>query len=89
MGAGETCCEQSTGDHSYDCCSYSNAVCCNDNKRCCPSGHICPVYSNHCISIEDGSVVPRKVTKQSFVKLPQVNRIVSHARCSRGGGNVW
>ena len=71
---GETCCEQSTGDYPYTCCSYSNAVCCNDNKSCCPSGYTCSVYSTHCISIEDGSVVPRKVTKQSFVKLPQVNR---------------
>ena len=37
--AGSTCCKN--GDVSYGCCPKPNAVCCDDEKHCCPQGYSC------------------------------------------------
>ena len=44
---GDTCCLTATGD--YGCCPDPNAVCCSDEKHCCPQGYQCDVSSGSCI----------------------------------------
>ena len=36
---GDTCCP--VGDSKYGCCPKANAVCCSDQKHCCPEGYSC------------------------------------------------
>ena len=43
----ETCCFSATG--KYACCPLKNAVCCNDNIHCCPSGYSCNTGQGTCI----------------------------------------
>ena len=38
---GSTCCAMSTGQ--FGCCSYQDAVCCDDGEHCCPNGLFCYV----------------------------------------------
>ena len=40
----QTCCLTVYG---VGCCPYSNAICCDDGKNCCPNGYQC--YSGGCI----------------------------------------
>ncbi|CAL1289136.1 unnamed protein product [Larinioides sclopetarius] len=48
----ETCCPSAVpGD--YSCCPYSNAVCCEDNKFCCPEDTECDILEGMCISKKD------------------------------------
>ena len=54
----QTCCELSWGD--YGCCSYSNAVCCSDDKSCCPSGTYCDLYSDKCVRNSSDLVVKKQ-----------------------------
>ncbi|CAF0820953.1 unnamed protein product [Rotaria sordida] len=42
----ETCCKLSSGQ--YGCCPLPNAVCCNDNLHCCPTGYRCDVEHSRC-----------------------------------------
>lgn len=36
-----TCCKRPSG--TYGCCPLKSAVCCSDNKHCCPEGYMCDV----------------------------------------------
>ncbi|KAI3359510.1 hypothetical protein L3Q82_013913 [Scortum barcoo] len=41
-----TCCQLATGE--WGCCPMPNAVCCSDEKHCCPQGYACDIASNSC-----------------------------------------
>ena len=41
-----TCCKLTDGN--YACCPLRNAVCCSDNKHCCPHGYSCDVKDGTC-----------------------------------------
>ncbi|XP_063693192.1 uncharacterized protein LOC134825040 isoform X3 [Bolinopsis microptera] len=43
---GTSCCKMTAG--YYGCCPYPNAVCCQDQKHCCPNGHTCDSSSKKC-----------------------------------------
>jgi len=43
----ETCCEMSGGQ--YGCCPYPSAVCCSDERHCCPGGYRCDENQGQCI----------------------------------------
>ncbi|XP_071108502.1 progranulin-like [Haliotis cracherodii] len=42
----QTCCWLSTG--GWGCCSYQNAVCCQDGLHCCPNGYTCDQSKSSC-----------------------------------------
>ena len=44
--AGQTCCESTSGE--YGCCPVPNAVCCSDEKHCCPNGYTCETSIGKC-----------------------------------------
>jgi hypothetical protein len=40
----------------YGCCPYSNGVCCNDLKHCCPEGYICSDYGG-CLKNNSNNII--------------------------------
>ena len=42
---GSTCCKVPDG---WECCGYMSAVCCSDQKHCCPNGYTCDLGSGTC-----------------------------------------
>lgn len=50
--ANTTCCKAVYSSSGYGCCMHSDAVCCEDQKSCCPSGYNCTTLSTGvaCIS---------------------------------------
>ncbi|XP_069111438.1 LOW QUALITY PROTEIN: extracellular matrix protein A-like [Argopecten irradians] len=44
--SGTTCCK--LGDNRYGCCPLPNAVCCDDEKHCCPNGYTCSTGTGKC-----------------------------------------
>ena len=45
-----TCCKLSDGN--YACCPLVNAVCCSDQKHCCPHGYTCNVTTASCTKVD-------------------------------------
>ncbi|MBN3312902.1 GRN protein, partial [Atractosteus spatula] len=43
----QTCCRTSSG--SWGCCPFPKAVCCDDQKHCCPSGYKCDGAGGSCV----------------------------------------
>lgn len=54
---GSTCCTGSNG--RYSCCSYKNAVCCDDGEHCCPENSFC----------QDGGCVMKQSEQTAAEKL--------------------
>jgi len=44
--SGQTCCPSMDG--GYSCCAMANAVCCQDELHCCPSGYTCYPDKGNC-----------------------------------------
>ncbi|UYV61466.1 GRN, partial [Cordylochernes scorpioides] len=60
---GSTCCSMKNG--SYGCCPLQNAVCCADQKHCCPNGYKCGplgIYSTNYQICPDRSKCPEDST---------------------------
>jgi len=53
---GHTCCLSSDGE--YGCCPFSNAVCCEDHKHCCPSGAKCDTSKGQCLNENPHIAIP-------------------------------
>jgi hypothetical protein len=47
----ETCCFMGQG--IFACCPYTNAVCCADERHCCPTGYTCDLQEGICVSSDD------------------------------------
>uniref|UniRef100_A0A0D9WIE7 Granulins domain-containing protein n=1 Tax=Leersia perrieri TaxID=77586 RepID=A0A0D9WIE7_9ORYZ len=58
---------------SWSCCELDSAVCCKDNRYCCPHDYpICDTASKRCFKANNGnfSVMEEGSRKQSFSKVP-------------------
>ncbi|KAJ3607811.1 hypothetical protein NHX12_024862 [Muraenolepis orangiensis] len=49
-----TCCQ--LPDQTWGCCQMPNAVCCEDQRHCCPEGSRCDLSHSRCVSPGGGSV---------------------------------
>ena len=65
--SGNTCC--SVGGDRYGCCPQENAVCCSDDKHCCPSGYTCET--------SDGKCAKGDLTIPFLKKQPSIPRVES------------
>jgi len=46
----QTCCKISqSNDDQYACCAFSDGVCCEDGRHCCPKDTKCDLKSGGCI----------------------------------------
>uniref|UniRef100_UPI00358FDB5B progranulin-like n=1 Tax=Myxine glutinosa TaxID=7769 RepID=UPI00358FDB5B len=49
-GYNQTCCEEPNG--VWGCCPFTQAVCCKDNKSCCPQGTSCDLHTSQCVKAD-------------------------------------
>ena len=69
--SGSTCCL--TTDGVYGCCPRSNAVCCSDEKHCCPSGYTCETAAGTCtkgVSVISFLEKLPAITSPQFINCP-------------------
>ncbi|KAK7919440.1 hypothetical protein WMY93_010724 [Mugilogobius chulae] len=74
-----TCCKMKTG--GYGCCPMPDAVCCEDNIHCCPSGTQCDVAHSMCLSSSTNTSMVTKIP--AFKKeLPEMQNGIKIVRCN-------
>ena len=77
---GSTCCQLTSG--VYGCCPQANAVCCKDDKHCCPSGYECNAANLTCIK---GEHVIAMFKKQPTIKSNQITvKNLKNVECPDG-----
>ena len=62
-----TCCRNVTG--GYGCCPHVDAVCCDDDKHCCPAGYTCDLISESCNG--EGVIMPLFEKQPAAVSVPR------------------
>jgi len=51
------CCQNSAG--SWNCCPFSDGVCCSDNTHCCPGDHpVCDIKAGYCTKADGSDPIP-------------------------------
>ncbi|CAI5789905.1 Uncharacterized protein PODLI_1B030954 [Podarcis lilfordi] len=77
---GQTCC--TAGAVGWACCPFPQAVCCSDQKHCCPGGYTCDVEHGSCVQ----SGQPSRQVSMALIQPREVNdiRCDDEASCPDG-----
>ncbi|XP_033762849.1 multiple epidermal growth factor-like domains protein 6 [Pecten maximus] len=81
--SGDTCCK--VGENKYGCCPQPNAVCCADEKHCCPHNYKCDTVSGTCTKNNGMSMEwLLKTESQPTARSPDVICPDGHSQCPSG-----
>ncbi|XP_072926768.1 granulin b isoform X2 [Hemitrygon akajei] len=83
----QTCCKNPLGE--WGCCPLPVAVCCEDQKHCCPNGYTCNLTAKTCEKQSILALWHVKESQSSGVQCDDMVQCASPATCCKSASGKW